>query len=166
MDEFTGGSGTLQLFQDRLIDFAKGMALLIIVQLQLVDHVDDLTEKNTILHVVVGVGKGGLHDGLPDGRGGVHRQLFQRGEQGVVDEVQKLVARHGVTGPVIMRPIHPAAGSGNDGDIVLLVEFPFLFLAVIDFQKQHPCDLLDALGVAVDSGVIAHDIPQALYKAR
>ena len=83
----------------------------------------------------------------------------------IVDKIQQLVAGHGNAGFIIVRPILPAAFFRNDGGIVLVIPFPVLLLGVIYFQKQHPGDLLDALGVAVDASVIAHDVPQPFYKS-
>ena len=63
----------LQLLQDRLVNFPKGVALLVVAQVQLVDHVDDLPQQDAVLHVGIGVGKDALDDGLADGGTGIHR---------------------------------------------------------------------------------------------
>ena len=99
-----------------------------------------------------------------DGRGGVHGQALERGKQRVVHEVQQRVAGHALAG-LVVRPIRPAAGLRDDGFIIVLVKLPVLLLGVIDLEKQHPRDLLDALRVAVDARVVAHDVAQTLYKS-
>jgi hypothetical protein len=42
--------------------------------------------------------------------------------------------------------------------VVVAGEFQLFFLVVEDLQEQQPGDLLDALRVAVDAGVLAHDV--------
>ena len=161
--EFAGGACALQLLQNGFVDLAEGVALLVVGEVQLVDDVDDLAKEDAVLHVVVGVGEGGLDDGLLDGRVGVHGQVLQRGEQGVVDEIQQSFAGHALA-CLVVGPVAPAAAVREDGNIVVLVDLPILLLGVVYLEKQHPGDLLDALGVAVDARVVAHDVPQALYK--
>ena len=34
----------------------------------------------------------------------------------------------------------------------------FLVLIVDDLQEEHPAQLANALGIAVDAGVLAHDV--------
>ena len=164
--KLTGGTGALQLLQDGLVNLAEGVAFLIVAEVQVVDHVDDLPQQYAVLHVVVGIGKGGLHDGLFDGGGRAHRQAFQREEQLVVHKIQQSVAGEGGAGFVIVCPVLPAALFGNDGLIRLIIPFPVLLLCIVHLQKQHPGNLLDALCVAVDTGIVAHDVPQPFYKSR
>ncbi len=57
--KLTSRTSALQLFQNRFVDFAKGVTFLIIAEIQLVNDVDDLTEQNAVFHVVVGIGEGG-----------------------------------------------------------------------------------------------------------
>ena len=44
------------------------------------------------------------------------------------------------------------------GAVVVLKEFELGFAVVEDFEKEHPAELFEALGVAVGSGVLAHDV--------
>src|SRR5699024_1671465 len=92
--EFASRPGALQLLQDGLVNLAESVAFLVVVQVQLVNGIDDLPQQDAVLHIVVGVGKGGLDNGLADGGIGIHRQVFQRREQGVVDKIQQFVAGH------------------------------------------------------------------------
>ena len=163
--ELARGTGALQLLENGFVDLVKGVALLVAGKIQLVDLVDDLPEKHAVLHVLIGVGERCLDDRLPDGRGGVYGELFQRREKRIVYEIQQSVARQRRAGSVVVRPVHPAARSGNDGLIRRIVKFPVLLLGVVDLQKQHPRDLLNALGIAVDACVVPHDIAYALYKS-
>ena len=109
------------------------MALLIVAKIQLVYDVDYLPQQDAILHVVVGVGKGGLHDGLLDRGGGIHRQSLQSGEERVVDKIQQPVGGHGRAGFIIMGPALPAAFGGDDGRIAFIVPLPVLLFGVIYF---------------------------------
>ena len=90
--EFARGTGELQLVQQRFVDFPESVDFVIIIEVQLVDHVDDLPQQHAVLHVVVGVLEHGLHDGLLHGHVRRHRQRFQRREQAVVDEIKQRVA--------------------------------------------------------------------------
>ena len=111
--ELTGGTCALQLLQNGLVNLPEGVAFLVVAEVELVDHVDDLPQQHAVLHVVVGIGKGGLHDCLFDGSGCVHRQIFQCREQLVVDKVQQFIAGQGGAGLIIVCPVLPAAfGSG------------------------------------------------------
>ena len=40
--------------------------------------------------------------------------------------------------------------------------FQFLILVVDDLEKKHPAQLADALGIAIDAGVLAHDVLDGL----
>ena len=155
----------MQLLENGFVDLVKGVALLVAGKIQLVDLVDDLPEKHAVLHVLIGVGERCLDDRLPDGRRGVYGELFQRREKRIVYEIQQSIACQRCAGSVVVRPVRPAARSGNDGLIRRIVKFPVLLLGVVDLQKQHPRDLLNALGIAVDACVVPHDIAYALYKS-
>ena len=163
--EFAGRTCALQLFQNGLVDLAEGVAFRIIVQLEIVNRIDDLTQQDAVLHVVVGLGKHSLDNSLSDGRIGIHRQIFQSREQGVVNEVQKFVSGH-LLAVFSGCPVLPAAGLRNDRLIVFIIPFPVRLFGGVYLQKQQPGDLLDALGVAVDAGVVTHDIPQPFDKSR
>ena len=176
--KLTGRTGRLQLPQNLLIDKAKSVAFLHIVKCDLVNDINDLTKINAVLHIVVGVLKGGFDNGFLNWRIGCHLDplienripvlhiiAFQHREQNVVDEVQQLVPRHGVTVAVGFRPISPSQCFGNDGFVVVLVQLPIIFLCVIDFQKEHPHHLLNSLGVTIDPCVHTHNISDAFYKS-
>ena len=177
--EFTGGPGTLQLLQNGLIDLAEGMTLLIVTKIQVVNHIKDLPQQNTVFHVLIGICKGSLDNRFPDGRVRVHLDTFnqdlavrvlnvlplQHREQRVVYKFQQFVPSHGTAGLVVMGPVCPAARFRDDRLIIVFIPFPVLFLGVVYFQKQHPGDLLNALCITVDACIIAHNIPQPLYKS-
>ena len=155
------------------------MAFLIIVQPEVINYVYQLPQQNTVLHVVVGIGEGGLHNRFFDGGSGIHLDTgnqnvatviglvlsLQNREQCIVHKIHQGIACHGVAGAVIHSPIAPAAFLRDDGHIVFLRPLPVGFLGIVYFQKQHPCNLLNPLGIAVDARVIAHNVPQPLHKS-
>ena len=144
--KFAGRTGALQLFEDGFIDLAKRMAFLIVAKVQLVNDVEHLPKQYAILHILVGIGKRGLHNGLADGRGSIHtnsRNLdfavgildisaFEHRKQPVVDKIQQLVAGHGLAGLIVMRPVLPAACLWDDGLIVVIFPCPILLFCIID----------------------------------
>jgi hypothetical protein len=42
--------------------------------------------------------------------------------------------------------------------VVGVEQFEFEVLVVDDLEEEHPAELGDALGVAVDAGVLPHDV--------
>lgn len=74
--KLTGGTGALQFLQNRLVDFPKGVAFLIVAQIQLINYIDYLPEQYAVLHVVVRIGKGRLHNGLSYGGRCVNLNAF------------------------------------------------------------------------------------------
>ena len=154
------------------------MAFFHIIKLNLVNDINDLTKINAVLHIVVGVLEGGFDNGFLDWSIGCHLDTlienritilhiiaFQHREQNVVDEVQQLVPSHGVTVFVGFCPFSPSEFFGNDGFVVILVQFPIIFFCVIDFQKEHPYHLLNSLGIAIDTCVHTHNISDSFYES-
>ena len=163
--KLAGAACALELLQYGFINVTEGVAFLIIGKVQFVNNVNDLTEQDAVLHVVIGIGKGGLHDRFFDGCRCIYRQLLQCREQGVIHKVQKLIAGQGFAGFIIMRPILPTAGFRDNRLIVVIVKFPVLLLGIIYFKEKHPRNLLNALGIAVDTGIVAHDVTQSFHKS-
>ena len=111
------------------------------------------------LHVVVGVLEDVAHDAaavacLPGGR-----ELLELREQLVVDEVSS-------SSPVmpsgIGRPGAPAELRRDRRLVAVLHELELLILVVDDLEEEHPAELGDALGVAVDAAILAHDVLDGL----
>ena len=69
--------------------------------------------------------------------------------------VSSCVAGHalGIGGPVA-----PLELFRNRRAVVILHQLQFLILVVDDLEKEHPAELGDALGVAIDADVLAHDV--------
>ena len=66
---------------------------------------------------------------------------------------------------IIVSPITPTAFFRNNGFIIIL-HFPVILFLVINFKKEHPCHLLYALCVTIDTGIIAHYIAYPFYEIR
>ena len=74
--ELTCRACRLHFFQDGLVYFTKGVALLVITQIQLVNDIDYLTKQHAILHVLIGIFKGCTHDCTAHGRFGSDLQVL------------------------------------------------------------------------------------------
>ena len=89
---------------------------------------------------------------------------FQYREQRIVDEIQQLVSGHSMTVAVCFRPISPSEVFGNDGFVVVLVQFPVIFFGIVYFQEKHPYHLLNSLSIAVHTCIHTHNITDPFYK--
>ena len=47
---------------------------------------------------------------------------------------------------------------GNGRAVAVLHQLQLLVLVVDDLEEEHPAELRDALGIAIDAGVLAHDV--------
>src|SRR3546814_11196235 len=55
-------------------------------------------------------------------------------------------------------PVAPAQVFGQHGLEIVVEQLPLAFAVVVDLQEQHPDQLANALRVAVDADVLAHDV--------
>lgn len=74
--KLTSRACALQFFQNSFVNLTKSVTFLIIGKVQLIDDIDHLTEQNTVLHILVCVGKGSLHNGFFHRCRGCDRQIF------------------------------------------------------------------------------------------
>jgi hypothetical protein len=95
-------AGALQVLEDLFVEVVELVALALAVEVDRVELVDHLAQQLAALHVVVGVFEHAAHHIAARVAHRVGRQVLERGEQLVVDEVLQLVAGHafGVGGPV------------------------------------------------------------------
>ncbi len=151
---FAGISGVLQVAQNLLVNIAKKMLVARRIEVERADFVDDLAQQRARLHVVVSVAEHLAHDVAARdlGRG---FEIFESLENGAVDEAEQGVAGHafGVGGPVA-----PAQLFGNRRSVILAEKLHLLFLVIENLEEKEPGELGNALGVAVHSGVLAHDV--------
>jgi len=110
-------------------------------------------------HVVEGVLEDVLDDAPAVARFRRSRQAPQLREEFAVGEGEQLVAgdAFGVGGPGA-----PAQRLGDRRPVAGLEQFQFAVLVVDDLEEEHPAQLADALGVAVDATVLAHDVLDGL----
>jgi hypothetical protein len=152
---FAGIAGRLQVVENLLVDVAEMLALAEIVEVDLVDPVDHLPHQLAGLHVVVGVLEHVPDDTAPVARPGRGRQLLQRREQLPVDEGEQRVAGNAFR---VGRPAPPLQLLRDRRAIGVLRELQLLVLVVDDLEEEHPAQLADALGIAIDATVLAHDV--------
>ena len=153
---FPGVPGRLQVGKDLFVDVVEQVAVAGFVEVYILfDGVDHLTEQRARLHVVVGVLKHRPENFTMRRDTGGSRQLLERREEVVVDEVDQFLTGHtlGVLGPAgpaeTARQRRLVAGHGD---------VPLLLLVVEDLQENQPDQLADALGVAIDADILAHDV--------
>ena len=82
-------------------------------------------------------------------------QVLEGGEELVVDEVEQLVAGHAFR---VGRPVAPAQRLGDRRAVVVVEQLVLGFLVVVDLEEEHPDELADALRVAIDADILAHDV--------
>ena len=162
--EFTGVTGALQTAENRFVDLAEGVTVLVLFKVDLVNDIHNLAEQDAVLHVVIVVLEGGADDDLAHGCILIDCDGLEGREQLSVHEVQKRIAGESLAILVVYGPIAPAQLLRDDGGVILVVKLPYLFLGVIHLQKENPNHLLDTLGIAVDACVIAHDVLQSFYQ--
>lgn len=145
----------MQVAQDLLVDVAKQVALAAVGKVDLVELVDHLLEQGAVLHIVEGIRERLFHHIATGVEIDIGRLVFQAVEQIIVDEVEQ-----GITGQpfAVGRPVAPQETLGDGAAVVILLKLQLLFLCVEHFQKQQPGELAETLGIAVDTGVLAHDV--------
>ena len=163
--ELAGVAGALEVLEDLFVDVAEQVAGRRLVEVDVgVELVDHLAEQGAVLHVVEGVLEHAPQQratlaGLAGHR--VEVELLQRGEELVLDEVDQRLAGGGVLAErVLVGPLRPVEALRDRGDVVLVLDRRFEFEVAVDLEEQQPAELADALGVAVDTCVLAHDVLQ------
>jgi hypothetical protein len=77
------------------------------------------------------------------------------GNRSVVDEGEQRLAGQAFG---VGSPGAPLILLGDRRAVVVLHDFQLLVLIVDDLEKKHPAQLGKALGIAIDAGVLAHDV--------
>ncbi len=162
--ELAGGTCRLHFFEDCLVYLTESMTFLIVTKVQTVNHIQHLAKLNAILHILVGIVKGCLYYRLADRCIRCYFYAFEFNKEGVIDKRKQFVACQGISASVVMRPVAPTAFFWNNGLVIIIVQLPIIFFLVIDLQKQHPCHLLYALRIAIDTSIIAHYIAYSFYE--
>ena len=107
------------------------------------------------LHVVEGIAERLFHHIAAGVETDIGRLVFQAVEQVIVDEIEQGIAGQPFT---IGRPVAPQEALWDGAAVVILLKLQLLFLGVEHFQKQQPGELAEALGITVNTGVLAHDV--------
>ena len=123
-----------------------------VIEVDAVDLVDHLAHELAGLHEVVGVLEHVAHGFCARG---LRRQGLELREQLVVDELEQFVAGDAFR---VGRPGAPLEFLRDRRAVVVAEQLQFLVLVVDDLEEEHPAQLADALGIAVDAGVLAHDV--------
>ena len=162
--EFTGVTGALQTAENRFVDLAEGVTVLVLLKIDLVNDIDNLAKQDAILHIVVIVLESRADNNLAHGGVFVDFDGFEGREQLSVHEIQKRIAGECLAILVVDGPIAPAQILRDDGGVILIVKLPDILLGVIHLQKEDPNHLLYSLGIAVDARIIPHDVLQSFYQ--
>ena len=154
------------------------MDLIIIIKFEFINNIHNLTKKNSVFHIVIGVFKSSFYNGFFDRRlfayyntsnddisiGISNILTFQHREQFIVDKIQKIVTCQSLSCTIINRPVPPTTFLRDDRSILFVIKFPIAFFGIVDFQKKHPSHLFNTLRIAINAGIIAHDIPYSFHK--
>ncbi len=152
----------MQVGEDFLVDIVEQMSVGGRVEINvLFDGVDDLAKQRAGLHVVVGIFEHRADHAAMRGYACFGGKLLQGRKKVVVDEVDKFFAGHAFR---VLGPVAPAKSAMQRRAVAGLCQLPLLFLVVEDFQEQQPADLTDALGIAIDAYIFAHDVLDGLDK--
>ncbi len=123
-----------------------------------VHQVEHIPEQVAAQHAVVG-----LFEQLGDLQPLIaSREVAQGRQQVVIDKLDQVLASGALVG--IRGPVTPAVGCRDDW-LIGLVRHDGILLApalqvIVAFQEQHPGELRQAVQVAVQPGVLAHDVPR------
>jgi len=154
--ELAGIAGGLEVLEQLFVNVAEEVAVAGRVKINAVDFVDDLAHEGAVLHIVVGILEGGADEGV---HALAASEGFQSGQEGVVDEIKEGVAGDAF---LVLRPGGPADVLRQRGFVCAAQELHLLLAGIQYFEKEHPAELLQALGVAVGAGILAHDILNGL----
>ena len=150
---FARVASRLQVVQDLLVDVAEVLARSQVVEVDAVDLVDDLPHQLAGLHVVVGILEYIAHD--VGARPRLGREFLQLRKEISINEVHQLLAGDAfwVGGPA--PPLHRHRYGRT---VAVLEKLELLVLVVDDLEEEHPAQLADALRIAIDAHILAHDV--------
>ena len=150
-----GIAGALQVVEDLLVDVAEMLPLGEVIEVHLVDLVHDLPHELAGLHVVVGVLEYIAHHPAAVALLSCGREFLELREELGVDEGEEFVAGDALG---VGRPGPPPEFLRDGRAVAVLHQLKLLILVVDDLEKEHPAQLRDALGIAIDAAVLAHDV--------
>lgn len=151
----TGVAGTLEIVEQLFVDVAEVFALAEIIEINAIDLVHHLPQQLARFHVVVGVAEHLLHHLGAVGMGALEGHLFEIRKQLLIDELQQAISRDSL---LIGGPAAPLQMFRNRGAVVVFGDLQGLVLVVDDLEEKQPAQLREALGIAIDTHVLAHDV--------
>ena len=131
------------------------LALGEVIEVHFVNFVNDLPHQLARLHVVVGVLEYVAYHTAAVALLARQGEFLQLRKKLGVDEREKLFAGDALG---IGSPAAPAKFRRDGRMIAILHQVELLVLVVDDFEEKHPAQLRDSLGIAIDAGVLAHDV--------
>ena len=114
---------TSQAYNKMRYDVYRGLK-----KIKLINNVYYLSEKNTVLHIVIGIFKSCLYNRFFDRCIVSNSDVFKSREQLVVDKIKESIARSDFAGFVIVCPVCPAGFIRYYGNIIIVIHFPVQFL--------------------------------------
>ena len=165
--ELAGVAGALQVLQDLLVDVAEHVAGLRLVEVDVVvDLVDHLAKQRAALHVVEGVLEHAPQQGSSVAACAaelVEVEVLERREELALDESDQGVAGRCVLAErFLIGPRSPLEVLGDRGLVAVDLQLGLDFEVAVDLEEQQPAELADALRIAVDTCVLAHDVLKRL----
>jgi hypothetical protein len=152
-------AGALQVLEDPLIQVVEQMPVGAVIEVDLGDPVDHLAQQLAGLHVVVRVAEHLAGHEAARIALRIRIERLERRKQVGVHERQQFIAGDALW---VGRPVAPAQPFGQRRPIGVAHQFELGFLVVENLQEQQPGQLRDPLRVAVDAGVLAHDVLHGL----
>ena len=147
-------AGALKVVEDLLVDIAEVLSLGQVVEVDGGNLIDHLAHELARLHVIVGVLEDTTHHAAAAVLSGAG-QLLELGEKLIIDKGHERVAGQsfGIGGPG-----SPLELSRDGRTVAVLHHLQFSVLVIDDLEEEHPTELGDALGVAIDADILAHNV--------
>ena len=156
---FAGIAGALEVVEDLLVDVAEVLALGEIIEVDAADLVDHLTHELPGFHVIVGILEDLANDPSAVAGFACRREFLERRKKFGVDERKQLFAGNALR---VGGPGAPLVFLRNRRAIAVLHQLKLLILVIDDLEEKHPAELGDALGIAIDTDILAHDVLDGL----
>jgi hypothetical protein len=148
-------AGGLKVGEDLLVNVPKMLTIGEVVKINPIDFVDHLPHQLAGFHIIVSVLEHVFDHAAALARLSCRRQVLQGWEKLAIHEGQQFIPGYAFG---VSCPIPPLELGGNRRAIIVLHQVQLLILVVDDFQEEHPAQLADALRIAIDAGILAHDV--------
>ena len=173
----------MKVFEQLLVDVAEQVPIRGVVEVNVfLNFIDHLPQQDAGLHVLVSVLKDTAHQAATTQphilfltrRLDLH--TLERGKQGLIDKGEQPIAggpfpvrRPSTPAQVFCRArlafLHPSHVNQRRHKAVF-EQFQFLLAVIPYLEKQQPHELTNALSIAIDAHILAHDILDGLDGGR